>query len=150
MKKLMAENTVNKSQKTQQPQAEDPKTVSAQQPQITEKPKEQSPPASKAQAQQSMSESPPKPVVVKRENYCKFERVEKPLSQMLERSIPEKEMAANLKISLPTLHKYKNILTIRNKKIYMTPEEERFLKKHTTATPPASSAPAKPERGGQS
>ena len=66
---------------------------------------------------------------VRRENYCKFNMVESSLGHMLERSVPIKEITANLGISLPTFYKYKNLLSAKNNRLYVSPEEEAFLKK---------------------
>ena len=64
-----------------------------------------------------------------RENYCKYDRVERELLVLLEDNTPAKEAAKTLGISLPTLYKYKGIASIKHQKLYVIPEEERFLRK---------------------
>ncbi len=73
-------------------------------------------------------------------NYCKFDRVEKPLQELLEENRSEKEIAVTLGISLPTVHKYKNILALKNNKLYATQEERNYLEKQEKRAALASAA----------
>ena len=75
-------------------------------------------------------------------NYCKYDKVEKPLQELLEQNRSEKDIAITLGISLPTVHKYKNILALKNNKLYATQEERNFLEKQEKrAALAAASAP---------
>jgi hypothetical protein len=64
---------------------------------------------------------------IRRENYCKFNKVHEKLLEYLEDGVSAKMTAKDLNISLPTYYKYKSIISIENNKIYKVKEESDFL-----------------------
>jgi hypothetical protein len=64
---------------------------------------------------------------IRRENYCKFNKVHEKLITYLEDGVSAKMTAKDLNISLPTYWKYKSIVSIENNKIYKVKEEADFL-----------------------
>jgi hypothetical protein len=69
----------------------------------------------------------PKDYGIRRENYCKFNKVHEKLITYLEDGVSAKMTAKDLNISLPTYYKYKSIISIENNKIYKVKEEADFL-----------------------
>lgn len=64
-----------------------------------------------------------------KQNYCKFNKVRGQLLYHLQNQTPIKQACADIGISQPTYYKYKNILSITNKLIYISPEEQKFIDK---------------------
>lgn len=60
-------------------------------------------------------------------NYWKYESVKPRLREELENGNSTKEIAECLKISIPTFHKYKGLLSAEDNRIYKTREENGFL-----------------------
>jgi hypothetical protein len=67
------------------------------------------------------------PHEIRRENYCKYNKVHEKLLEYLEGSVSAKITVKDLNISLPTYYKYKSIISIENNKIYKVKEESDFL-----------------------
>ena len=65
---------------------------------------------------------------IPRPNYWKYEAKKVPLRAELIAGRTIKELAESLNISVPTLAKYRNLISAEDNRIYKTPEEEAYLK----------------------
>lgn len=75
--------------------------------------------------------------VIRRENYYKYERTKSELKKLIESGTIDKIMADKLKISRPTLYKYKSMLSAEDNKVYKSADELQYLEKKAIPVPKA-------------